>query len=126
MLIVTTFSLVVAAISGVLAWRVLREDRLRSAARVSALEAAIENDGGFDGDFEWENPPDPPDPPDPVPATPFSAVTRASRPSIPLLGAAAALIVGVIVVVLMAMLADRDNRPASAAEAPTRESRAAV
>src|SRR5262245_17474410 len=119
MLIVTTLSLVAAAVCGMLAWRRWRQERLRSAARISALEAAIDRNNEADVDFEWEETLTP----DPTPPIQFSTVSRqSSRPSIPLLTAAISLVAGVILVVMMAMLADRDNRPSVAADVTTPES----
>jgi hypothetical protein len=119
MLIVTTLSLVAAAVSGVFAWRVWRQEQLRSAARISALEAAIDGENDAVADFEWEEPLTP----DPAPPVTFSTVSRqSSRPSIPVLTAAISLVAGVILVVLMAMLADRDNPPLSVADVTTQES----
>jgi hypothetical protein len=114
MIILTTLSLVAAAISGAIAWRVVRLDRLRSAARVSALEAAIDDHASSDVDFEWETLT-----PDPEPSMPFASISRqGSRQIGPLLTAAASLVVGVVLVVMMAMLADRNDRPASETAAP--------
>src|SRR5689334_3275740 len=64
MLIVTLLSLGVAAVSGLMAWRVLRAERLRSAARVLSLESAIDGeeivyrtiDADASDDFAWETP----------------------------------------------------------------------
>ena len=61
MLIITMLSLGIAAISGFMAWRVLRAERLRSAARVHSLESAIDRDvldfdEGAGNDFAWETP----------------------------------------------------------------------
>jgi hypothetical protein len=101
MLLVTTLSVVIAAISSVFALRLLRIERLRSAARVATLEAAIDGHAGGD-DFAWEVPA-----PEPPPAPPMFEPT--SRHHGPLLTAAVSLVAGVVIVVLMAMLADRDH-----------------
>src|SRR5262245_32747329 len=60
MLTITILSLGVAAVSGTLAWRVLRADRLRSSARVIALESALDREAYDEhavSDFAWETPP---------------------------------------------------------------------
>ena len=130
MVIVTMLSLGVAAVSGVLAWRVLRAERLRSAARVLLLESAIDgdhivyrtvNDDGI-GDFAWEEPT--------LTLAPQPTTNRlladdpVEQPSSrhgTLLTAAACLVAGVVVIVLMAMFADRSDRPTPAADAPAKQ-----
>ena len=130
MVIVTMLSLGVAAVCGVLAWRVLRGERLRSAARVLSLESAIDgnhivyrtvDDDGV-GDFAWEEPTLTLAPQAPSnrlfaddPVEPPSSRHRT------LLTAAACLVAGVVVIVLMAMFADRSDRPTPAAEAPAKQ-----
>jgi hypothetical protein len=131
MMIVTMLSLGVAAVSGVLAWRVLRAEQLRSIARVLSLESAIDGDhivyrtvadDGI-GDFAWEEPaltlaPAPPTNrlfADDSVEEPHSSRHRT------LLTAAACLVAGVVVIVLMAMFADRSDRTTPAADAPAKQ-----
>jgi len=110
MLIVTILSLGMAAVSGTLVWRVLRADRLRSAARVVALESAIDRDAVDEhavSDFAWETPPalilrDADDLP---PADDVFEQQRSLRHRT-LLTAAVSLAGGIVVIVLMAMFAD--------------------
>jgi len=122
MLTVTILSLGVAAVSGTLAWRVLRAERLRSAARVMALESALDREN-FDehavssfeehavSDFAWETPPpslilrDAED----LPADDVFE-QRSSRQRT-LLTAAVSLAGGIVVIVLMAMFADHYDQP---------------
>ena len=101
MMFVTTLSVAVAVVSGVLAWRVLRMERLRSLARVASLEAAIDDDSGV-GEFAWE-------PATHLPTSPAPLFEATPRHRGPLLTAAVSLVAGVMVIVLMAMLADRDR-----------------
>jgi hypothetical protein len=101
MMFVTTLSVAVAVVSGVIAWRVLHLERLRSLARVASLEAAIDDDSGVD-EFAWETAP-------PQPTSPAPLFETAPRHRGPLLTAAVSLVAGVMVIVLMAMLADRDR-----------------
>jgi len=116
MLVVTTLSIVIAAISSVFALRLLRIERLRSAARVATLEAAIDGHTGVD-DFAWETPA-----PEPPAAPPMFEPT--SRHHGPLLTAAVSLVAGVVIVVLMAMLADRDHAVVPPTAPPTNEAHA--
>jgi hypothetical protein len=130
MVIVTMLSLGVAAVSGVLAWRVLRAERLRSAARVLSLESAIDgnhivyrtvDDDGI-GDFAWEEPALTVAPQ--VPSNRLLADDPVEPPSSrhrTLLTAAACLVAGVVAIVLMAMFADRSDRPTPAADAPAKQ-----
>lgn len=124
MMMVAMVSLGVAALSGVMARRVLRMERLRSAARVLALEAAIDRDGpersGIDDravdDFVWETPARsvaPREPTDRMFAD--DSVQRSSRHRT-LLTAAGCLVAGVVVIVLMAMFADRSDRSTTPAD----------
>jgi|RhiMethySRZTD1v2_1073278.scaffolds.fasta_scaffold10502_9 hypothetical protein len=104
-------SLTVAVISTGIAWRLLRLERLRSAARVAALSAAIDGDLPSAADeFAWEEPPL-----EKGPAL-FSHLRPETRSYGPLLTAAVTVAAGVLVVVLMAMLAD-DDRPTPATDA---------
>jgi len=131
MMIVTMLSLGVAAVSGVLAWRVLRAERLRSIARVLSLESAIDgdhivyrtvDDDGI-GDFAWEEPAltlAPATPPNRLFADDWVEEQHSSR-HWTLLTAAGCLVVGVVVIVLMAMFADRSDRPTAAADAPAKQ-----
>jgi hypothetical protein len=130
MIIVTMLSLGVAAVCGVLAWRVLRAERLRSAARVLSLESAIDgnhivyrtvDDDGI-GDFAWEEPTLTPVPQ--VTTNRLLADDPVEAPSSrhrTLLTAAACLVAGVVVIVLMAMFADRSDRPTPAADVPAKQ-----
>src|SRR6266545_840665 len=121
MLLITLLSIGVAAVSGVMTWRVLRAERLRSATRVLVLEAAIDR-SGFDDraidDFAWETPA----PsltlrgPDEVSAADDSLQQRSSRHRT-LLTAAFSLAGGIVVIVLMAMFADRYDPPAVPSDA---------
>jgi hypothetical protein len=134
MVIVTMVSLVVAAVSGVMAWRVLRADRLRSAARVLSLESAIDGDeivyrtidDDTVDDFAWETPElalAPQAPPRRLLADDSVQLEHAS-PHWTLLTAGACLVAGVVVIVLMAMFADRSDRsapPTDAVAKPTLE-----
>jgi hypothetical protein len=119
MLVVTLLSLVIAAISSVIAWRNYRFERMRSAARVAALGAAL--DPPQDDGFRWP-------PADHMPfdrtgtgasVEPpyFDASTRDARARGPLVTAAVSVVAGVVMIVVMAMLADRD-RSVPAAETP--------
>jgi hypothetical protein len=130
-MIVTMLSLGVAAVSGLMAWRVLRMERLRSTARVLSLESAINRDGvsnggvdhrGFDddavGDFEWETPAmELPlrEPSDSI--IEDDSPQQRSRRHCTLLTAAGCLVAGVVVIVLMAMFADRSDRTPATADA---------
>jgi hypothetical protein len=134
MVIVTMLSLVVAAVSGVMAWRVLRAERLRAAARVLSLESAIDGeeivyrtvDDDAVHDFAWETPAltlAPQAPTNRLLADDSVQEERSSR-HWTMLTAAACLVAGVVVIVLMAMFADRSDRstpPADAAAKPTLE-----
>lgn len=88
LLTLTVFALAAAAGFAVVAWRVLRDDRLRSAARVASLSAAIDQAA------------------DPVPVASMFATTPGSGASIkgrPLVKAAVMGVMAVIVVVAAAM-----------------------
>ena len=128
MLIITILSLGVAAVSGTLAWRVLRADRLRASARVVALESAIDREAYDEhavSDFAWETPPSTlmlRDADDPPPADDVDQ-QRSSRHRT-LLTAAASLAGGIVVIVLMAMFADHYDQtvvPTDGGEAQTLE-----
>jgi hypothetical protein len=133
MIIVTMLSLGVAAVSGVMAWRVLRADRLRSAARVLSLESAIDGeeivyrtvDDDAVQDFEWETPETPALALAPqAPSNRLFADNSVEHPSSrhrTLLTAVACLVAGVVVIVLMAMFADRSDRSTSAADVPAKQ-----
>lgn len=118
MLLVTLLSLVIAASSIAIAWRGYRLERMRSAARVAALGAALDTPQG-DG-FQWP-------PADEMPfrgeaeaaldRSYFDVSTHDTRARGPLVTAAVSLIAGVVTIVVMAMLADRD-RSVPAAETP--------
>jgi hypothetical protein len=123
MLIITMLSLGIAAVSGFMAWRVLRADRLRSAARVHSLESAIDGDvldfdEGAGNEFAWETPalsltlrgPD-----DPELAIDDALQQRSSRHRT-LLTAASGVVGGIVVIVVMAMFADDHNRPSVPAD----------
>src|SRR4029079_6370240 len=113
MLIVTILSLGMAAVSGTLAWRALRAERLRSAARVLALESAIDRDDFDDhavSDFAWETPPLTLRDADDVPRADEVFEQRSSRHRT-LLTAAVSLASGIVVIVLMAMFADHYDQP---------------
>jgi hypothetical protein len=57
LLIVTVVSLIVAVTMSVVAWRLARDERQRSAARVATLTAEIHGHGqGEGGDFQWPSP----------------------------------------------------------------------
>ena len=125
MVMVTMLSLGVAALSGVVAWRVLRMERLRSAARVLALAAALDREGpehgGIDDramdDFVWETPARslaPREPTDRMFAD--DSVQQRSTRHRTLLTAAGCLVAGVVVIVLMAMFADRSDRSTTPAD----------
>jgi hypothetical protein len=134
MVIVTMVSLVVAAVSGVMAWRVLRAERLRSVARVLSLESAIDGDeivyrtldDDTVDDVAWDTPEltlAPQAPPNLLFADDSVRYEPSSR-HWTLLTAGACLVAGVVVIVLMAMFADRSDRstpPADAAAKPTLE-----
>jgi hypothetical protein len=126
MLTITMLSLGVATVSGLMAWRVLRMERLRSATRVLALESAIDRDN-IDSlevdddhrvnDFAWETPAvDLPlrEPLDAVEEDdPFQQRSKRHRT---LLTAAGCLVAGVVVIVLMAMFADHTDQSAPIAD----------
>jgi hypothetical protein len=129
MIIVTMLSLGVAAVSGVMAWRVLRADRLRSAARVLSLESAIDgeeivyrtvDDDAVD-DFAWETPALTLAPQAPNRLFADNSVEHPSSRHRTLLTAAACLVAGVVVIVLMAMFADRSDRSTPAADVPAKQ-----
>jgi hypothetical protein len=130
MIMITMLSLGVAAVSGVMAWRVLRADRLRSAARVLSLESAIDGeeivyrtvDEDAVQDFAWETPALALAPQ--APSHRLFADNLVEHPSSrhrTLLTAAACLVAGVVVIVLMAMFADRSDRSTPAADVPAKQ-----
>jgi hypothetical protein len=103
----TLISLGAAALFGVVAWRLLREERARTAARVAALSEAIEAvDRADGGDFE---------------APPAGAVAAGARlfepPATvkgrPVLKAAVVALMATVVVVMVAMR--QDDRPGGTA-----------
>jgi hypothetical protein len=106
MVTVTVLSLVVAAISSVIAWRSLRRERSRSDARVAALASAID-DTPPEQTFVWppaehmERPAAQPGP------ALFTAQATASARRRPLLTIGAGLAAVLAVVVVIAMTGDR-------------------
>jgi hypothetical protein len=108
MLTVTLVSLVVAAVSGFIAWRSVRREYLRSDARVallaSAIDASLDRSRTALGDgFEWFD--HEAETPVPVTATMDENEDQARRR--PLLTVAAGFAVVLAVVVLIAMTGDR-------------------
>ena len=91
-------AVIVACAAAAYAWRVARQDQLRSEARVAALAAAIDGTGGD------------------VPAAMFERAPRTRLQGRPLLklGVGFAMAVGIIVLVAMSS----DRRATSAAERP--------
>jgi hypothetical protein len=120
MLIVTIVAVLIAVVNGAIAWRLLHREQRRSAARVNALETAIDRDPPRLDRFHRDIPLDPPTHTlDPSTHTFVFVAPRPSfKPRGPLLTAAIGLVAGVVVIVLMAMLADRDRTPAVDSVAP--------
>ena len=120
MLILTIVAVAIAVVNGAIAWRLLHRERRRSAARVAALETAIDADRPpFVDRFRHDTPLDPSF--DPSSHTfVFVAPRPTFKPRWPLLTAAIGLSAGVVVIVLMAMVADRDRTPAPAVAVDSR------
>jgi hypothetical protein len=118
MLTITLLSLLVAAISGLVAWRSIRREHLRSNARVASLAAAIDGTTAFDGtalDDAFEFPPE-------ADELTFEAVSPPSSTRRRLLTVATAAVVVVAGVVLIAMMNDRHEPPAKPIVSPHAES----
>jgi len=119
--IVTVLSLVTAATFGVIAWRTVRREQLRSEARVASLSSAID-------DTLQSRIASPQSPiPNPGPAEDaFPSLFEAShRPALrrrPLLTAGAGLAAVLAVVVVIAMTGDRHDPYKEAPAVPPRES----
>jgi hypothetical protein len=92
----STIAVIVACAAAAYAWRISRDDRLRSEARVSALAAAIDGTGG--------------DAPSPM----FEPTPRTRLQGRPLLKLGVGFAMAVGIIVLVAMTSDR--RATSAAE----------
>ena len=99
-------SLALALLSSAFAWRLYRQEQLRSLARVSALSAAIGDETpSVADDFAWEEAPSPREEPPGL----FSPPLQSTRSRGALVTAAAAAGAGVLAVVLMAMVADGER-----------------
>jgi hypothetical protein len=116
MLIVTLISVVVAVVSSIVAWRVLRRERVRSDARVSLLASAIDEGDSLEEAFDW---------PDEEEETRVAALSLpfAEHPASdlrrrPLITAAAGLAAVLAVVVLIAMTGNRHEASTAPAVAP--------
>jgi len=115
MLTITIFSLVVAAASGLVAWRVVHREQRRSEARIAALALAIDEGPASSEAFGQREPNA--DRPVPV-ATLFDTSHPAGRRSRPLLTVIAGLAAVLTVVVLIAMTGDRYETPEAPAVPP--------
>jgi hypothetical protein len=120
MLLITVFALVAAAAFGVIAWRAVRREALRSEARVASLAAAIDEVTASDDAFDWQDWPDE-NAAAPVQATAlFDPGHQYQRR--PLLTAGVGLAAVLAVVVLIAMTGDRHDTSTEALAGTARES----
>ena len=109
--ILSLVALVVAAVLAVIAWLVIREDRMRTAARVAALASAALDDTATDVVVT---------PPAPDASTTSLFERRASMRGHPLVRFAVGFAMAVAVIVLIAMSGSRHNvREAEAAATAT-------
>jgi hypothetical protein len=108
LLVLTLAALAAAAGLGAIAWRVVRDERARSQARVTALAAAI--DGAPAG-------------PDAVAGVQalFDADRRAKAPGAPLLRVVGGFVVAVLVIIAIALTNDRDTQPVAKPNAAQRQ-----
>src|SRR5688572_33338165 len=113
--VLTGVSAAAAALFAVIAWRLLREERRRSAARVASLSAALDGPS-IDGMVDLDVSPSLPTPP---PATMFTVEPGGSIKGRPMLKAAVVAAMAIIIVVAAAM-GNRDYAQTSPAAA-TRE-----
>jgi hypothetical protein len=118
MLTITLFSLVVAAASGLVAWRSIRREHLRADARVASLAAAIDERSALDTAFERN---DQTEAGVSVAIFADQPISPAARQR-PLLRAGIGLIAVLAVVVLIAMTGDRYNTPTPQVVSPHAES----
>jgi hypothetical protein len=128
MMTITLLSLVLAAVSGLIAWRSIRREHLRADARVASLAAAIDDTPAFEDNFDFRSEASSELPGNDAWATlpMYSPTLDASgaHPSVRrrllTMGIGAAAVV--TVVVLIAMTGDRYDPPARPVVSPHAES----